>query len=218
MRRGLLEAGSAAAGTALAAVFGATARIRPTAKPLHPRGFQVKGILERHGCAQPWGVPWVDEPGDDPVLIRFSRAMGLPAPLPDILGLTVRVQLPEGHADLLLATTGRGAISRLVLLPRRDLAADYGSLMAYRTPAGPLWLFARCDPGPTHPRRIQCVAADARGRQWPFGEIELAETQDPADPAISFDPILNPIPGLELYPWERRLREGAYAAARSSRA
>lgn len=207
------------AGAALGALFGLTARIRPTAKPLHPRGFQVTGTLHRRGCDRTWGVPWLDEPGSESVLVRFSRAVGLPGPLPDILGLTVRIHRPEGDADLLLATTGRGVYSRMALVPRRDLAAGYGSLMAYRTPAGPAWLLAEGegegdDP---YPRRLRISAGDRAGTWWPFATIELAAAAQDVDPTVSFDPIVHPLPGLALYPWEQRLREGAYAAARSAR-
>lgn len=218
MKPGAVGRGAAAlGGAALGAVFGAVGRIRPTDKPLHPRGFQVTGTLHRHGSAHRWGVPWLDEPGSDPVLVRFSRAVGLPAPLPDILGLTVRVHGAGGDGDLLLATTGRGRYSRMALVPQRDLAAGYGSLMAYRTPSGPAWLLAECEDDAPVPQRIRLSAGDAAGTWWEFATIELASSAAALDPTISFDPVLNPLPGLELYPWERRLREGAYAAARSSR-
>lgn len=211
-----------AAGAALGAVFGAAARIRPTAKPLHPRGFQVSGTLIRRGCAWSCGVRWLEEPGSDPVLVRFSRAMGLPAPLPDVLGLTVRIYATTGDADLLLATTGRGRYGRMILVPQRDLATGYGSLMAYRTPSGPAWVFADCEPAADsaeapHPRAVRLSVTDRAGSRSEFGTIELASLAAASDPTISFDPVLNPLPGLELYPWERRLREGAYAAARSAR-
>ncbi|HUR76181.1 MAG TPA: hypothetical protein VMZ00_17990, partial [Sporichthya sp.] len=163
------------------------------------------------GGARRWGVPWLDEPGTDEVLVRFSRATGLPAPLPDILGLTLRIRTGDGDGDLLLATTGAGVLSRFLLLPRRAETATYGSLMAYRTPAGPAWLFAAAEP-----QRITLSAAGPAGPKSPFAEIELDGEPGP-DPLLSFDPVLNPIPGLELYPWERRLREGAYAAARAAR-
>ncbi len=211
---GVGRVAAGAAGSALGAVFGATARIRPTAKPLHPRGFQQHGTLTRLGSTRRWGVPWLDEPGTERVLVRYSRAVGLPAPLPDILGLTLRISTSEGDADLLLATTGRGPLSRFALLPRRDLDAGYGSLMAYRTPAGPVWLFAR---NREDQHRIRLSVAGSAGPVFPFADIEVDSDQHDADPTISFDPVLNPLPGLELYPWERRLREGAYAAARSSR-
>ncbi|WP_211210910.1 hypothetical protein [Sporichthya polymorpha] len=206
-----------AGSTALAAVFGTVAKVRPAPKPLHPAGTQVPGTLRRWGSRRAWGVPWVDEAGEDRVLVRFSRATGLPDPLPDILGLTIRVQRPDGPADLLLATTGTGVLTKFTLLPRRDPGADYGTLMAYRTPTGPLWLFARGDGRGPFPRRITLSAADARGGVAPFGEIVLDAEPDPTDPVISFDPVENPLPGLEFYPWEQRLREGAYAAARSVR-
>jgi hypothetical protein len=208
------RAASSVAGTALAATFGTVSRLRPTAKPLHPRGVQRQGTLRRVGSARPWGVPWLDEPGDDPVLVRFSRAIGLPTALPDILGLTIRLELADGPADLLLATTGGGVLSRFVLLPRSRLTAGFGSLMAYRTPVGPAWLFARCRPA-DDPRHIALYVGDRGGGRWPFADIDL--DADGPGGLHSFDPVLHPLPGLELYPWEQRLREGAYRAARSGR-
>lgn len=137
-----------ATGAALTAVFGTVARIRPADKPLHPRGEQFHGVLHRFGAPTAWGVEWLDTAGTDAVLVRFSRAMGLPEPLPDILGLTLRVHLPDGAADLLFATTGTGPWSRFVLQPRRHRHTNYSTLMPYRTPAGP-----------------RCCSRDARRQQ-----------------------------------------------------
>jgi hypothetical protein len=146
--------------------------------------------------------------------VRFSRAVGLPEPLPDVLGLTIRVQAPARAADLLLATTGTGTRSRFTLLPRRDAATTYGSLMPYRTPHGPALFLARCDEfdGP-----ITLHVAPPTGAWQQFGRITLETAASPSDPVISFDPLLHPVPGLDIYPWTRRLREAAYAAARSAR-
>jgi hypothetical protein len=53
-----------------------------------------------------WGVPWLDDPGTDVGIVRFSRAAGLPAPVPDVLGLALRLGAAGRQHDLLLATTG----------------------------------------------------------------------------------------------------------------
>jgi hypothetical protein len=51
-----------------------------------------------------------------------------------------------------------------------------------------------------------------------FATLELLDArEDASDAAVSFDPILNVIPGLEPYEWSRRLRGPSYAAARHSR-
>jgi hypothetical protein len=210
-----------ATGTVLGAAFGALARIRPAAKPLHPKGEQVLGTLHRTGAAGKWGVDWLERPGTDRVLIRFSRATGLPPALPDILGLAVRVLNADCHGDLLLASTGTGVLGRYLLLPRRDAATEYASLMPYRTPQGPAVLLARCSARTAGDRRphagIELFVATPTGPWQPFGRIELDPAGAGADPPVSFDPLLNAVPGLAPYPWARRLREGAYAAARSSR-
>ena len=77
---------SYAGGQILRAATGMIAA-RPAAKPLHPRGSVVRGALHRFGAAARTGAPWLDRTGDDRVLVRQSRAVGLPAPVPDIFGL-----------------------------------------------------------------------------------------------------------------------------------
>src|SRR3954451_10255298 len=72
-------------------------RARPADKPLHPVGAVSRGTLHRYGLTPSVGVKWLDEPGQDKVLVRFSRALGLPGPLPDVLGLAVRIPQPAGE-------------------------------------------------------------------------------------------------------------------------
>jgi hypothetical protein len=54
------------------------------------------------------------------------------------------------------------------------------------------------------------------GSWVPFGRLTLADTSGP-DPLVSFDPLVNTMPGLANYGWVQRLREPAYGAARSER-
>ena len=52
--------------------------------------------------------------------MRFSRGAGLPEPLPDILGVAVRVldsHGPGGHQDFLLATSSGLPVAHHALLP-----------------------------------------------------------------------------------------------------
>jgi hypothetical protein len=211
------RAASTAAGAGLGLVFGTVARVRPADKPLHPRGTQFSGVLERWGTRRPRGVDWLDGTGTEKVLIRFSRAMGLPGPLPDILGLTLRVQASTWSADVLLATTGTGTPGRFALLPRRSPATEYGSLLPYRAPSGPVLFLARCGDGDPYPSAITLCVGGPRDQWDAFGQIALGGECTPSDPTLSFDPLLNVVPGLEIYPWVFELRERAYAAARRSR-
>ncbi len=208
------ETAATAGGAGLAGLTRLVAALRPAAKPLHPRGDLVTGRLTRRGLAVPVGVLWLDEPGVDDVLVRRSRAVGLPEGFPDIHGLAVRVPLAGGgHGDLLLAMTGSGRLSRFVLtVGRTPYSRPLTTLLPYRTPAGPRLIRAvACD------AQSYRLAVAAPGGAWlELGLLELAATSGP-DPTLSFDPVRHPIPGLETYEWVRRLREPAYATARRSR-
>jgi hypothetical protein len=215
---GLVEtlgrAATAGGGAALGAVFRGVGAVRPASKPLHPLGRVVRGRLVRHGDGGGTGVPLLEEPGEDDVLVRESRSVGLPGPLPDIQGLAVRVTNPDGSpGDLLLASTGWGALTRFVLTPS---TTTYGrpltTLFPYRTPRGPLLLGARsADPG-----AVRLAWALGTGAWHDFAVLEVSD-QSAGDPTVSFDPVLNQVPGLEQYAGVARLREPAYRSARRSR-
>jgi hypothetical protein len=206
---------AAAGGAALGALFRVVGEVRPTLKPLHPRGDVRRAELHREGSDEEVGVPLLDEPGEDVVTVRVSRATGLPAALPDIHGLAVRVPLADGrHGDLLLASTGLGALNRFVLTPaRRRDGRPLTTLLPYVTPSGAVLLAAAPHGGESY----DLLWARPRGSWHPWGRLVLGERHD-GDPLLSFDPVANPFPGLEHAAWVRRLREPAYAQARRSRA
>lgn len=215
---GTALAGSAV-GTVLHGVFAAVGRLRPD-KPLHPRGVVRPATVTRFGTSDRFGVPWLDDPGRDPALIRFSRSVGLPAGWPDVLGIALRVTVDARPADLLFATTGSSPVGRFLLRPRRAAAVGtvtYSTLQPYRTPSGPVVLAAR----PTSVESglaVRLAVARPTGRWHDFGSVTVeGDVADGADASISFDPILNPVPGLTNYQWVERVREGAYLAARRSR-
>jgi hypothetical protein len=203
-------------GSALATATRVASAVRPPAKPLHPRGEVVDATLRRHGGARPSGVAWLDEAGDDRVLARLSRAVGLPGPLPDVHGLGLRVPVddPLGgvHADVLLATTGLGRLTRYTLTPtRRRDGRPYTTLLPYRGPQGALMLGAVADGEGS----FTLAWAGPTGPWVAFATLDLPTTPGSDDP-ISFDPVLHPLPGLGQYPWLVRLREPAYRTARRS--
>jgi hypothetical protein len=215
------------AGRLVARPLGALAS-RRHGKPMHPHGAVFDGVLERSGSAEPFGVPWLDAPGRDAVLVRLSRGAGLPAPLPDLLGLAVRI--PEGPVDLLLTSSGFGGRLRVVPLPRLDAACSYLSIMGYRTDAGTVRLAALPAAGrlPSEPApQAAAVAGGAPAftlvaasgwRGWrPFARLVLTAAREPLDPDVRFDAVLNPPPGLVPDGPMARLRAPAYAAARAGR-
>ena len=201
-------------GGLLAGVVQGLTALRPNDKPLHPLGEVRHGLLARTGQRPETGVPWLDEVGDDEVLLRWSRAVGLPAPLPDIHGLALRVPLEGGRcADLLFATTGWSTPLRPLLLARLNHSAPMTTLLPYTTPrGGSVVLGAR----PHGEGRTTLYVASPVGAWRAFAE--LTESDEPAvDEPISFDPVLNHLPDLPFPAWVSRLREPAYWVARQSR-
>jgi hypothetical protein len=207
---------STAGGHALGVAAGVLAA-RPAAKPLHPRGAVVRATLHRFGAEGRSGVAWLDQAHVDDVLVRRSRSVGLPALLPDVLGLALRVPTPGGgHGDLLFASTGLGRLTRYVLTPARSPhGRPMTTLLPYRTPAGGVLLSAVFEDATS----LRLSWAVGSGEWHPFAELVLDQhPADVADVLLSFDPVANLVPGLEPYDWVRRLREPAYATARRSRA
>lgn len=206
------------AGVVLGGVFGAVARLRPgSSKALHPRGQVTTGTLVRYGAAPTTGVDWLDGAGTDDVLVRRSRSIGLPGPLPDVHGLAIRVPIGRTRGgDLLLATTGTRPGTRHLLVPTRSDRHPLTTLLPYRSPAGPVLLGAFPEPGSAvYELRVATLA----GRWRPFGALAVDEPDgvdgaDGTDLDVHFDPVLNPLPGLPSYGWVSRLREPAYAASR----
>ena len=216
------------AGQMAAAPLGAIAR-RRGGKPMHPRGAVFDAVLDR-GRGMAWGVPWLAETARDRAVVRLSRGAGLPEPLPDLLGLAIRLPFPGAPIDLLLTTTGRGAGTRLLPVPRRDTASFYSSIMAYRSDSGPVRLGACPDadgvpsePGPLARRVARAdlcftlVAARGLGRWEPFAHLRITGPLPTLDPDVRFDAVQHPPPGLLPDGPLARFRAPAYARARVAR-
>jgi hypothetical protein len=116
---------AAAAGPAVAAGFYALATARRR-RSLHPIGLGYQGWLEvpHQGPARP-GVPLFQAGATHPALLRFSRGAGLPEPLPDALG--VAIKLPNAHGlgadqDLLLTSSTDRPLLRRLLFPAGSFA------------------------------------------------------------------------------------------------
>ena len=208
------RAASSAGGAVLSGATRALAAVRPAAKPLHPRGQVRQACLYRHGVEPALGVEFLDAVSTDEVVVRESRAIGLPRRLPDIQGLAIKVTNADGsHGDLLFATTGLGRLTRFVLtFSRTTYGRPLTTLLPYDTAAGPLLLGARSSGGQTV--ELACSVGGAEWRH--FADLRLTQT-DAADQAVSFDPVRNQLPGLEQYGWVTRLRAPAYQEARQSR-
>ncbi len=217
--RGLATEGASAIGSLLAGAARQLTRIRRSRKPLHPAGTVVVGTLTRTAGEQS-GVDWLDATGTDEVLVRVSRAIGLPGAVPDIYGLALRIPTDQGYADVLLATTGLGKLTRFVLTAGREVTSrPLTTLMPYRTSLGPLLIAAKpvaAEPGddPTG-LRFELLWSVGLGDWVRFADLDIPSTSGP-DPEISFDAVAHPPPGLQNYAWVRRMREPAYQAARET--
>src|SRR5918993_1248649 len=71
-----------------------------------------------------------------PALVRFSRSLGLPRPLPDLLGMSVRVPDAYGagsHQDFLMVTSVDAPVLHHLFVPAGDVSGrPYSSSLPYR--------------------------------------------------------------------------------------
>jgi hypothetical protein len=76
------------------------------------------------GPAAPSAARLLSEPGEHEAIVRFSRSVGLPRPLPDLLGMSVRVLHAYGedrHQDVLLVTSVDLPLLHHVFVPAGDV-------------------------------------------------------------------------------------------------
>src|SRR5919107_276680 len=78
-----------APGAVLGAVFGAAAVVRRT-KPLHPQGNVGEGTVEITAPQPDLEGPLLAKADRHRCTARWSRAIGLPSPMPDFEGLAIR--------------------------------------------------------------------------------------------------------------------------------
>jgi hypothetical protein len=221
-------------------VIATVRRWRP--RPLHPTGTVLAGTLHldadadpglagpdaRHGGAATPGAAALGAPVTHPVVVRVSRAAGLPAPLPDVFGLAVHWTADGRSQDLLLSATGLGRATRFLLAPRlRPLGGGFGTLMPFRDVDGrPVLLAAvptgerprgRDGTGTTALAGVELVLLSARpgGRWHRLGVLRCGHVL--AGDAPRLDPVRH-VPGaLGTYAWAAALRAPAYRAARTGR-
>jgi hypothetical protein len=241
-----LRAPAGLAGRALAGVTSAIMLVRRP-RPIHSRGVVLTGEVRwlpgaRRALA---GIRWIDEPpagGVQAVTARVSRGIGLPPALPDIIGLALRLETPDGPADLELSSTGFDVPGRFMLLPHRSASSPwYSTLLPYRGTRGPVLVGART----RRPRGLPPVDADLAARlgseEWVldlfsagltsrwrrFAELRLSSVAEVHETPLvdtsphtvvdgaelRFDAVLRPLPGAENYRWTVDLRRPAYRRA-----
>src|SRR5215211_119030 len=109
----------------------------------HPVGVLAYGSIERMAPPNE-GLP-IDS---SDVVARVSKGLGTPGPLPDIIGLAVRIP-PQPFAatpwDILLSSAGSGMLTRMIgLRPATSWSGQtLSSLMPLRYDGKTWWLRAR---------------------------------------------------------------------------
>jgi hypothetical protein len=217
------------AGHVLKAVFGTIMLVRRP-RPIHARGIVLDGDIRWTEGAPPSGIRWIDVPSaTGPVIARVSRGVGVPSPLPDIIGLALRVEGDDGPVDLELASTGFGVPSRFWLAPQRSPSkARLSTLLPYRGRVGPVLIAARTVTPAGLPVGLTELAGALEQSPWRlrlywtrpldrwhhFADLELRRTPGrPLDRLIRFDATRHPLPGAETYRWVRALRQPSYDLA-----
>ena len=193
------------------ALFGAGSRLRGR-RIFHPDGTGFAGTLWiEQTLPGHETVPLLQAGEERAVYARLARAIGLPEPMPDLLGFSLRIEDGFGAGedmDLGLISSADG-IGHFLLLPTLSgfLERPYSSVMLYEI-AGAKRLFGVLPrTAPTVSRseraidqllstfggqgdlRFSLAVAPPRGTFCPFGEIVL-DRQLPAEEseAICFNP------------------------------
>jgi hypothetical protein len=195
-------------------------------RAVHAKGTALHARLLVPGGAG-LGVPLLDEPGSHAAVVRFSRSVGLPDALPDVLGVGVRVLDAHGtgqHQDLLLDSTSELPLARRLPLPMYDmLRAAYSSLTPYEL-AGRrhlLWLLPDDQAPPTRSlselagrgdgTRLRLAVSTAHGAARQVAVLELGGTS-PGGRQIRFSPDVTG-GGIAPAGWLQDLRRSAYRAS-----
>ena len=207
-----------AVGRAAATFFGALSRVRRK-RIFHPRGDGFEAAVEVDRPLHRFdGIPLLAERATHGAVVRLSRAVGLPAPLPDLLGLALRLEDLYGsgaHQDFLLISSARPPLLRHLLVPARGGFAQqsYSSILPYRAGVDLLLVGAL----PAGPLEYDLAVAPLRGNWAPFARLRLrAALSHERTEALRFNPW-NTGPGLEPVGPMNGLRRSSYAGSQRGR-
>src|SRR5215204_51239 len=137
-RRGLTGAHRLAVDAAGFAVGGALAGMAALrrGKAVHPHGAVYEAQLVVPHLDGPLGrTELFGTPASRRALVRFSRSLGLPRPLPDLLGMSVRVPDAYGsgrHQDFLMVSSVDAPVLHHIFVPSSDVQERlYSSSLPY---------------------------------------------------------------------------------------
>ena len=206
------------------------------AKIAHPAGSVYEAVLRVDGGAHvPSGAALLATPAEHRAVVRFSRSLGLPPPLPDLFGIAIRLPEVHGqgrHQDFLIVTSVDAPLLHHIFIPVADpQQAPYSCSLPYR--AGDERILVGVQPVSGSPRipgrtadekleraaatgnlRFALSIAPLAGRFAPVGELQIGQRLPDDLNAIRFNPW-NTGGGLEPAGALNRLRAYAYPASQS---
>jgi hypothetical protein len=219
-----------AAGFAVGGALAGLAALR-RGKAVHPHGAVHEAELVVPGHDNDLGsTELFGSAARRPALVRFSRSLGLPRPLPDLLGMSVRVPDAYGtgrHQDFLMVTSVDAPVLHHIFVPASDVQQRlYSSSLPYRAGARTFLVGAlpRADsPQPEGGDELERLAAAAAtgalvfdlavaevwGRFRPVAELRVGNRLPPEADALLFNPW-NSGGGLKPAGFLNRLRDIAY--------
>ena len=200
-------------------------------KAVHPHGVVYSARLRVTGSERaPRESSLLSDAREHRALVRFSRSLGLPRPLPDLLGMSIRVLDAYGeghHQDFLLVTSADLPVVRHLFLPASDVQQRaYTSALSYR--AGRELFLVGALPDPDSPKpggrdeldRLRAAAATGRLRFslavasggngfHPVAQLLIGAPLPESLDALRFSPW-NSGGGIEPAGFLNRLRDYAY--------
>jgi hypothetical protein len=222
--------GESAPARAVARVFERLSRLRKR-RIFHPYGvgFSARLTPIEGGETGAVALDTASEP-----IVRLSRSLGLPEPLPDPCGLAFRVPDAHGpgrHQDLLMVSSALVPVARHAILPARGfLDRPYSTLLPYRLRGRLVLLMARGlgDEG-RGPLLADLRQRQRAGLEFELGVASLTGAWRPAarlslrerlpveeTERLDLDPT-NSGGGLELAGFLNRLRGPSYRASQAGR-
>jgi hypothetical protein len=177
-----------ATGVAIGTVLATVARLR-RGKAVHPKGVVFEGRLIVTGApAAPAAARLLSTPAEHRVIVRFSRSLGIPRPLPDLLGISIRVPDAYGpgeHQDMLFVTSADIPIVHHIFLPATDLQQRaYSGSLPYR--AGNEKFIVGVLPDGTD--RFKLAVAPVMGRFQPVADLQIGGRLPDELDALRFNP------------------------------
>jgi hypothetical protein len=198
-----------AAGASIGAVLGAVASLRG-GKAVHPHGAVHEATLTILGSPKaPAAAQLLSTPAEYRAIVRFSRSVGVPRPIPDLLGMSLRVLDAYGrghHQDFMLVTSADLPVAHHIFLPATDVQQrPYSSSLPYRAGGERFLIGALPDPRSARPDgddeldrlaraaatgrlRFRLAVAPVMGRFATVGEIAVGERLPAELDALRFNP------------------------------